>query len=217
VFMYRDIFARIAVPLIFGTVQLNPFNYVELTPVQLRIIQSEPEEIEAFLDQFSDVADIQYGLSELEHPFAGTELVVRLTGLARLQLHAAAAILTGGYDFRGAVQSALLASELALKSVAAANDLSESEIKTRFNHNTSKLLDFAVASWPSLDGDRLGRVIGAQPQYVPNRYAADQPDRREVGHIVMGTQFIVAEVVRQMSKRNFRQNLSKVFPRRYPV
>jgi hypothetical protein len=44
VFMYRDIFARIAVPvLVYGEAVINPFEYVKLTPVQLGIIQTEPE------------------------------------------------------------------------------------------------------------------------------------------------------------------------------
>ena len=66
VFMYRDIFVRISVPLVFGQVSLNPFDHIELTPIQLRILQTEPETIEIFLDQFSDIFDIQYGTTELK-------------------------------------------------------------------------------------------------------------------------------------------------------
>src|SRR5690349_9031376 len=42
VFMYRDIFARIGVPQGYGRLGINPFEFVELTPIQLRIIQTEP-------------------------------------------------------------------------------------------------------------------------------------------------------------------------------
>ena len=124
VFMYRDIFARIGVPYVYGEVEFNPFNFVELTPVQLRIIQTEPEEINKFLDQFADVADVQYGVEQIKKPYVAMELVVRFIDLSRLHLHAAAAVLTGGYDGRGAVQGALLATELALKAGAAAHGLS---------------------------------------------------------------------------------------------
>ncbi|HEY0803166.1 MAG TPA: hypothetical protein VGD54_20190, partial [Steroidobacteraceae bacterium] len=141
VFMYRDIFARIAVPHVYGQVRINPFEFVELTPVQLRMIQVEPEETETFIDQFSDVADIQYGISELNLPFAKVELVARFIGRARLHLHAAAAIVTGGYDYRGAVQSALLATELALKSAVAAQGRPEPEIKKEFGHDFKALTD----------------------------------------------------------------------------
>jgi hypothetical protein len=217
VFMYRDIFARISVPHVFGQVGFNPFDFVELTPVQLRIIQSEPEEMEIFLDQFADVADIQYGSAELKAPFAAVELVQRFIGLARLHLHAAAAVLTGGYDYRGAVQSALLACELALKSGAAMQGLTEPAIKSRFGHDLSALADFLGQSHPSFDRDRVRRVIARQPQYVLNRYASAQPARREAGHLVMGAQYLVSEVVRQMSDRDFRAGVHPPLTRRYPA
>jgi hypothetical protein len=217
VFMYRDIFARIGVPMIFGQVSLNPFNFVELTPIQLRIIQSEPDQVETYLDQFFDVADVQYGIDELRTPFATTELVVRFIGLSRLHLHSAAAVLTGGYDHRGAVQAVLLATELALKAGAAAQGLPEKVIKRRFGHKNSGTADFVGASWPPFDLARVKRVLATQPPYVPNRYSAAQPDRRKVGHLVMGAQYIVSEVIRQMSDRDFRSGVQPPVARRYPA
>jgi hypothetical protein len=217
VFMYRDIFARIGVPMIFGQISSNPFDFVELTPIQLRIIQSEPDQVETYLDQFFDVADVQYGIDELRKPFATTELVVRFIGLSRLHLHSAAAVLTGGYDHRGAVQAALLATELALKAGAAAQGLSEQDIKDRFGHKNSDTADFVGASWPPFDLARVKRVLATQPPYVLNRYSAAQPDRREVGHLVMGAQYIVSEVIRQMSDRDFRSGVQPPVARRYPA
>lgn len=217
VFMYRDIFARIGVPHIFGQVAINPFEFVELTPVQLRIIQTEPEQTETFLDQFGDVADIQYGADELKSQFAGNELAKRFIGLSRLHLHSAAAVLTGGYDSRGAVQAALLASELGLKAGAAATGLSEIEIKNRFGHSVAKVATYLAPLWTTFDTARVLRVINAQPQYVVNRYAAVQPPRRDVGHLVMGAQYIVSEVIRQMSDRDFRSNMTPPTARRYPA
>ncbi len=217
VFMYRDIFARVGVPHVYGQVRLNPFQFVELTPVQLRIIQTEPEEMETYLDQFSDIADVQYGTEELKKQFAKTELVVRYIGLSRLHLHSASAVLTGGYDYRGAVQSSLLATELALKSGAAALGLNDNEIKKQFNHDNAKIAEFVGEGWSAFDGARVKRVIATQPPYVPNRYSATQPSRREVGHLVMGAQYIVSEVVRQMSDRDFRRGLQPPMARCYPA
>lgn len=217
IFMYRDIFARIAVPIIFGQVAINPFEFVELTPIQLRIIQTEPDQMETYLDQFSDVADVQYGIEELKMPFAKMELVGRFIGLSRLHLHSAAAIVTGGYDYRGAVQAAVLATELALKAGAAAQGLAEKDIKERFGHNNNDTADFVGASWPSFDCARVKRVLAKQPSHVLNRYSAEQPDRLEVGHLVMGAQYVVSEVVRQLSDRDFRSGLNPSAARRYPA
>lgn len=217
VFMYKDIFARIGVPMVLGQVTIKPFSYVELTPIQLRIIQTEPDQMETYLDQFFDVADVQYGIPELRKPFAAMEVVVRFIGLARLHLHSASAVLTGGYDHRGAVQAALLATELALKAGAAAQGLSEKEIKAKFAHRNNDIADFVGENWLSFDLARVKRVLATQPPYVLNRYSATQPDRREVGHLVMRAQYIVSEVVRQISDRNTRTGANPPVARRYPA
>jgi hypothetical protein len=217
VFMYRDIFARFSIPRGFGTVSFNPFEFVELTPVQLRIIQTEPDDLARYTDQFCDVADIEYGVNELKQPYASIELVQRFAGLTRLHLHAAAAVLTGGYDYRGAVQSALLASELALKSGAAAQGLSEAKIKKSLGHKLEALVDLISGAWPTFDAPRVRRVIACQPQYAANRYASTQPERREAGELVMSAQFLVAEVVRQLSNRDMRQNVRPPPARTYPA
>lgn len=217
VFLYRDIFARIGVPHVYGAPVLKPFDFVDLTPVQKRIIQTEPDQIETFLDQFYDCMDVQYGTEQIKQPFAANELVVRFFGLARLHLHAAAAVLTGGYDFRGAVQSSLLATELALKGGAAAQGLTEKQIKDQFGHKNNEVANFLGANLPNFDLQRVQRVIDTQPPYVPSRYDANQPDRGKVGHLVMGAQFIVSEAVRQVSDRNSRAGAQPLASRRYPA
>ena len=217
VFMYRDIFARIAVPHVYGQVSLNPFDFVELTDIQKRIINTESDQVAIFIDQFSDVCDIQYGSSEIKKPYSDIELVKRFLGLARLHLHSASAVLTGGYDFRGAVQASLLATELALKTGAAAHGLTEVELKDKFRHRTDKIASFLSERWQLLNGDRVARTLKGQPHYVPNRYSAEQPERREVGHLVMGAQFVVAEVIRQVSDRDFRTGMTPTPARTYPV
>jgi hypothetical protein len=216
VFMYRDIFARIGVPVqVYGQVVINPFEWVQLTPVQLEIIQTEPAEMATYLDQFADVWDIQHGNSQLKPQFMEIELVRRYVGRARLHLHAAAAIVTGGYDYRGAVQSSLLANELSLKACVAADEVCEKCIK-RFGHDTGKLLKFIKVRWPAFESDRVGRVLKKNPDYVANRYSEIQPSRREVGTIVMGAQYVVSEAIRLLSEDNFRSNVNWRRIRVYP-
>lgn len=216
VYMFRDVFVRISIPHVFGTAILRPFEHVELTPAQGLVIQRDPEEMAILIDQFTDVADIEFGSSALTPKFQAQELVVRFLGLSRLQLHAAAAILTGGFDFRGAVQSALLATELALKAGAAALGLDESTIKDQFGHRLAALVKSLARKWPLLDAERILSVIDRQPKYVENRYSPQQPPRRAVGHIVMGAQFIVAEVLRQLSDTRLRSVIQPTPERRYP-
>lgn len=217
VFMFRDIFAKISVPWIFGSVGFDPLDFVDLTPLQKDAIRSKREDLEMYLDQFNDVADIQYGYMEAKKPLSDIELLMRFAGLAKFHLHAASAVLTGGYDSRGAVQSALLAVELALKSGAAARGLTEAQIRSRFGHSLQRLVDYIHEGWPEFDADRVARTISKFPHYVPNRYSEIQPSRTEAGHIVMGAQYLVSEVIRQISDRRFRDGMRPAFPRRYPT
>ncbi len=217
VFMFRDIFARIGVPHGYGQVRIAPIEHVELTAVQKAILSHDAIAFDAYHDQFADLFDLEYGIREMRSTYASIELVGRFLNLARLHLHSAAAILTGGFDYRGAVQSALLSTELALKGLVAATGLNEYEIKEKYGHRINVLVDVIGASWPTFDAPRVRRVIAAQPKYVPNRYSKTQPERVAVGHIVMGAQYICAEVTRQLSDRNFRQDGGHPWVRQYPA
>ncbi|MET4518804.1 hypothetical protein [Bradyrhizobium sp. I1.7.5] len=215
VFMFRDVFARVGIPQIYGRTAIAPMEHVELTDIQKRILANEPDTFNAYHDQFADLFDLEYGIRELRAPYAQMELVERLLNLSRLHLHAAAAILTGGYDFRGAVQSGLLATELALKALAAATGLEEDDIRDKYGHHIDRLINYLEPKWPAFDAARARRVTEAQPRYVRNRYAKDQPKRVEVGHTVMGAQYLAGEVTRQLSDRDFRKGAGQPSPRKY--
>ncbi|MBA3056293.1 MAG: hypothetical protein FP826_15560 [Sphingomonadales bacterium] len=218
VFMYRDIFAIVGVPHVYGQRSINLIECVELSDLQKIAIQSEPEILNAMLDQVIDICDVQYGVPEVRKPFRDNVSAFRFITLAQLNLHAASAVLTGGYDHRGAVQSALLASELALKAGAAYSGLSEQRLlREPFGHCRKKVLEAAKIGLPGLDEQRIARTLDRQPDYVKNRYTFDQPPRRKAGHLVMGAQYITAEVVRQMSDRNARADLSSSLSRSYPA
>lgn len=216
IYMYRDVFAKISVPGIVGMAKIDPFQYVDLSPAQVHFMFRDSREYRRYFDQFADVFDIEYGTKALKYDCSETEITKRFLGLSKLQIHAAAAILTGGYDGRGAVQSALLACELALKAGAATSGFDEADLKDKFGHKMQKVADHLGCLWPAFDLERVHRVISNQPEYVPNRYSASQPRRSEVGHIVMGAQYIVSEVVRQLSDTDFRGATKPPLTRVYP-
>lgn len=219
VFLFRDIFARVSLPRVYGTMAIKPIDSVDLTPLQQRAVMLDPALHDMLVDQVIDVGDADSGFETLTHPKAREPLVMKLLSLSRFHLHATAAILTGGYDYRGAVQSAILSSELVLKAGAAIAGATEADLKDpgKFGHNRVNALNKAAEALPGLDRDRIARVIAAQPNYVKNRYSDAQPSRIETGHLAMGAQFIAAEVIRQISSQNFRGSLTRLVPRTYPA
>lgn len=203
-FMFRDVFCRLSVPIVFGNFGLDALNQTDLSLGQKKWLLSLGNERARLNDQFLDLFDFGYGVMEINHTRkVGTECE-NLLGLAHFQLESAAATVTGAYDLRGAVQSALLAVELALKSCLAANGVSLTTLKQEFGHSLSKMV-FAIREQEShFDAERVLRTLKTFPQYVPNRYSSSQPARVETGHIVMGAQYIGSEVTRQLTDRNLR-------------
>ena len=171
------------------------------------------------VDQVIDVGDADTGFETLTHPKASDPLVIKLLNLSRFHLHATAAILTGGYDYRGAVQSAILSTELVLKAGAVIAGATEAELgkREKFGHDQTKSLNKAAEALQGLDCDRIARVVARQPNYVDNRYSDAQPSKIEAGHLAMGAQYVAAEVIRQISQEDLRATLNRPMTRSYPA
>jgi hypothetical protein len=107
IFMFRDVFARVTVPFMFGRVGIKPHEMTDLSDMQVRWLYSTEHDRRMFLDQFSDVFDFAGGISNLGKYKAPPKDSAEIFGLAAFQLQAAAAALSAAFDFRGAVQSAL--------------------------------------------------------------------------------------------------------------
>ena len=214
-FMFRDVFAKITVPIVYGRVGVDPFKVTDLNQLQWQWLRSRPADFNSFLDQFIDLFDFGFGLVELGHTRPVEEDCKTLLGLTHFQLQAAAAIVTGAYDFRGAVQSALVAVELALKAGLAAGGMREPK-RRKLGHDLPALARTLADQETEMDGARVIGTANSLPAYVANRYAPDQPDRRETGRIVMAAQYIAAEVMRQLTDRDLRADMAPPVARSYP-
>ncbi|MCK1515071.1 hypothetical protein IVB22_21380 [Bradyrhizobium sp. 190] len=111
IFMFRDVFARIYIPFAYGTVKLDPFTLTDLTKNQLAWLAIRPADYQSFLDQFSDTMYFAGTPRSYKRP---PDTALELFWLAAVQLQAAAATLSAAFDFRGAIQSALIGAERSL-------------------------------------------------------------------------------------------------------
>jgi hypothetical protein len=215
IFMFRDVFARVGIPIAYGKTGINPFDLTDLSETQLRWLCSRPSEMQMFLDQFIDIIDFAggaEGLGDYKTPPSDAQEVFRL---AAFQLQAAAATLSVAFDFRGAVQSALIGAELALKGGLTAVGANENE-RRKHGHNLASAATAYSAAHPGFDLDRVIATIKRLPAFVENRYSPAQPKRMETGHIVMGVQYIAGEVMRQITGFSFRSRLDQPCERVYP-
>lgn len=216
IFMFRDVFARIYIPFGYGRMTIEPFKLTDLTPNQIGWLATRPDDLQSFIDQFSDIMDFAGGIGNLGDYKLPPKAALELFWLAAFQLQAAAAALSVAFDFRGAIQSALIGAELSIKGGLVANGATEGEYKAHGHNLGSATLHFAEKN-TGFDLDRALRVIGKLPPYVKNRYSASQPGRIETGHIAMGCQFIAGEVMRQVTGYTVRHAMSDAKPRIYPA
>jgi hypothetical protein len=212
IFMFRDVFARIYIPIGYGKVTIDPFTLTDLTKNQLGWLATRPTDLQSFLEQFEDIMDFAGGVGGYADYKRPPGAALELLWLAAFQLQAAAAALSVAFDFRGAIQSALIGVELAIKGGLVAGGATEKDYKSHGHNLDSAARHFAEKN-AAFDLNRVLRVIAALPPYVASRYSASQPGRIETGHIAMGCQFIAGEVMRQVTGYTIRSAMAEPRPR----
>lgn len=216
VFMFRDVFARIDIPIVFGQAVLDPFTLTDLTKNQLGWLASRPKDVRLFLDQFSDIADFAGGIGGSAAYKLPPKAALELFWLAAFQLQGAAAALSVAFDFRGAIQSALIGTELAIKAGLVAGGATEQGYR-KHGHDLKSAANAFREKYANFDVARILRVISIFPKYVENRYSPIQPSRIETGHLVMGAQYIAGEVMRQVAGYTIRDAALEPMVRTYPA
>lgn len=214
-YMFRDTFVRVYVPIIFGQAALNPLEHTDLNETQKHWISSSEEYFYPFEDQFLDLVDSGYGFMELGHSRLLKDQTKSFLYSSRFHVQAAAAVALSAYDFSGAAQNAILATELALKSVLIEHGYSDKQLR-EVGHDLTQASSLASSFETSLDKARLSSVCSNIPSYVENRYSAEQPSRIEMGHLIMKAQYVTSEVTRAFTDRNIRGSAEGVRARSYP-
>lgn len=216
-FMFRDFFAKLSVPMVFGSPHIDFVKQLDLSDDQKRWMGTDPEAMASFNDQAIDLFDFAYGYMEFGHtqpvPDRARELIYR----SHIYLEAAAATATSAYDFRGTLQSALIGAEMALKAALVCHGVSDEELRRKFGHSLSKSAEKVGIAYPDFDSDRVIRAVSGFPDFAQSRYGGPQPNRQETGHILMKSQYIASEVTRLFTDRNLRADGQKDQPRNYPA
>lgn len=215
IFMFRDVFARVSVPIIYGQMRIDPLSLVDLSPMQIKWLCSRPSDFQMYLDQFTDVFDFGGGIGNFSEYKPPPKEAMEIFWLAAFQLQAAAAALTVAFDFRGAIQSSIIGAELALKAGLAAAGHDEKGRRTH-QHDLSSAAKAFDAAYPTFDLERVLAAVGRLPPYVKNRYSSTQPNRVQTGHIAMNAQFIAGEVMRQVTGYSLRNAEHSPSTRIYP-
>ena len=214
-FMFRDLFARLYVPMILGR-EVDFLELLDLSDDQKAWMGDDFDAMKRFEDQSLDLFDFGYGFMEFGHTRQVSEEAKNLIYRSHVYLEAAAATATSAYDFRGTVQSALLGAELALKAGLASNGIDDRALRNWFGHNLNKASLELGRLEPDFDADRVCRAVGDFPHFAQSRYNGAMPSRIETGHIHMKAQYVASEVTRTFTDRDIRAS-NHVRPRTYPT
>jgi hypothetical protein len=216
-FMFRDLFSRLYVPVVLGNPTVDFVRLLDLSDDQKRWMATDGDAMARFEDQAIDLFDFAYGCMEFGHTRFVTEQAKELIYRAHIQLEAAAATATSAYDYRGTLQGALLGAELALKAGLACNGYTAEMLRQKIGHDTVKAVKALEECEPNFDAERVNRSVQDFPNFAQSRYGGPQPDRREMGHILMKAQYVASEVTRTFTDRNLRASQTAAPVRSYPA
>lgn len=204
IFMFKGFPGKITIPHLYGQARIDPFQMSDFSEVQIRWIHENDNDIKAFVAEFSNIFDLAMTVNP-SHGFQLPQKKIARNYFRNSIFHfqSATSVLCSAFDTRGAVQSSLLACELALKATLLEYNATEKEVKG-LGHclmNLSKQIHNRQNSYLLDDNNKL---INKLPQYVPNRYSDEQPDAMETGKILMATQKIAADASRLVTKKTIR-------------
>lgn len=215
-FMFRDLFCNLSIPLIFGEINVNFIRYLDLSEYQKDWMSKSPHEMEIFIDQALDLFDFGYGSIEFGNEIPAQDLSKQLIYQAKIHLEAAAATATNAFNYGGTLQSALLGTELALKAGLANRGYDENRLRQEIGHDIQKAADKLGMLEANFDIDRVKNSISSFPNYSQSRYNGIEPERIEMGNIIMKAQYVASEVTRAFTHRNIRIQNPAFRNRLYP-
>ncbi len=207
-FMFRGIATMILPPIIYGNGEINLFDWNDLNDCQMKWLQSDQSDLNAYKSTCCDICDFSILFSPVNDSSSPPQDSVKFLQLALFQLQGASTTLCHALDVRGSIQSALLGAELALKGALRGKGYTEDQLKqSPYGHNLNNLVEKVGEELEGYDKDKALQQCHDLPQLVENRYTDDQPNRIEAGKIVMSCQFIAGEVARVLTNWRLCNNL----------
>lgn len=209
-FMFRDVFFPINIPSAHGLNVCITLDdcIADITDSQKQWLFSDHPSGAAFFDQVIDLLDFVYGLDDARSRRNLKEKTLEWWCLAKQHLEAAAATVLRAYNKYSVIQNCCISTELLLKGALIEKGIDECTLRNKkqgYGHNLENLVKKTAEQLPNLDRERLLSVVNKLPDYVESRYEDKALSRSDLGLILMNTQYVSGEVLRQFSNRNTRK------------
>jgi hypothetical protein len=194
-----------------GSPSPAPINDIIHEKLPNSVLKSIENNFERYVYIWADANDFMYGYksmvgkspSEQEHSMLNS-------GVASLQ--SAALSLLEIPPNNTMEQTARMAIEMSLKAYfIEQNSLNEQELKTKYGHNITKLLDSYLALNPTSELTRIKHLLEKFPS-VNERYAQSQLSIHELWKLYQIALFIVAAIFRALTDVKCRPVVEQSFP-----
>lgn len=196
----RDRMFRVRINVGYGMASFDPADCIDISRDELEVIFLRyPDQGWRAIYGVANLWDIAYAIDDLARN--GNTPAGMLLKNARSSVAATARILIGALDVDGAVQSACLSAELAMKGALAVRGWDEKRYKG-LSHNLRRISDALISEVPTDNDGRLADACAKFPDYVGTRYASHGMTRVELMALAMRAQYVAADAVRRVSDRN---------------
>ncbi|WP_154666734.1 ribosome-binding factor A [Litoreibacter arenae] len=205
--VHLDLFFKVSVPIAYGTVKLELASLTDATEMQLQRLRGNAKDEVEFFKAVCDVLDIGACLA----PWSGFKKPDGEAGkyfdMAAFHNQAAAATALGAYDLRGSIQSALICSELAIKSALLVSGESEDFLRNEIGHDLTKSI-VHLDKVGNYDIKLIGEALQKLPHFVRSRYEEKAWTRIQVRDVLISAQSVLAEVARGFSKKSIWKEIN---------
>jgi hypothetical protein len=211
----RDNIYLVEVPLIFGSVPIDPIKLIRIAPPEIEsAYRNFPDEFWNAMYQSADAFDFGYSVDDLcKHE--ENELLRN----AASNLTSAVRTLNGKLDTEAAIQSACLTIELAGKGVLKAHKSEESHLK-QLGHKLLEIVQAVITLKPSSEDANVLEIVSKLPNYVQSRYAMSNLNKHQLVSMTVNVQFAAASLLRRFTDRDLASQIAvanEIPPRKFKI
>lgn len=199
----RDNIYLVEVPIIYGSVHIEPIKQIKIAPAELeKIYRNFPEDFWSAMYQSADALDFGYSIDDLTKSNDNDFL-----RNAANNLTATFRTLLGKLDTEAALQSACLTIELTGKGILKEKKYTNEQLK-ELGHNLVKITEEVSKLELSKDDNEVLNVVAKLPNYVQSRYSKTNMTKLELVNTAVNVQFAAASLLRRFTGRNLASDIA---------
>ena len=204
---FRDQIYITRIPNIYGTVNIQLFDFIDIEPSELALIYNAYfEQYKKAVYSICDLYDIAFGIDDILKEKESNEILVYWLEMILSSTMSAAFALSENINLANAIQSSLLSVELAAKSSLMYLGCGHKYIRS-LGHDKEYIKASLISYKIINEDDVFWEIYDSLPEYVKTRYNPQNLSKQALVDIAIKSQFLVSEIIRKISKRNLAESI----------